>query len=610
MNIAVLFLAAALSAGNAEFDETARSGAYEIAVGRYVDEVSQKGPEEGLLAKAMLSDPAAFASADASKDKARELYFKLVADAVEAERGKIAQRLGISDSDSAGAMPAFADRQREAAQKSFDARYAAERKAACEAQAKELVGATRPSEAEVEEMSDADLAAKMTERIVAVQASPVFEENRSYISEKMVKPVIESAREEQRHQREYVKRARSEAASPSKMAEEFMSRLAANVGERAKGKSADMAWGVFPSVVSKTLPEAVERRMVERLASRVEGVKVSVSVEDVMKEIESDPQGHVKASESERRFFEAYSAGALTTAFSDAVSDAPEADRPEVESYLRDRLHAGPVSKAVERLVRREVMPKWREARREAADRMAAEIWPSLDDRTWYPPAELADETAARSDYASAVSAWRRMDGMSALASASEGKVVLEEAEAKADDAVAKAFDLARSAIAAQNAIVDGSHAEVLAVARERKESFWRRTPTMKDVADMLTRATEEKWTATRVATLWPEGDAPSNASEQHRELFPSVRRKIELLSKLIIEEMEHPQPEEPTPEEQEELEEIALSVSRKDGKVEVSLKRGGEDVASESVPATAEDFKNAMRRMSDRISSDVLRLH
>ena len=473
-----------------------------------------------------------------------------------------------------------------------------------------IVGATRPTEAEVESMSDSELAAKMTSRILAAQANPVFDENRDYISEKMVKPVIESAKEERRRQREYVKRVRSEAASPTKMADEMSARLRANVEERAKELPADKAWGVFPSVISKTLPEAVERRMVERLATRVEGVKVSVSVEDVMKEISSDPEGHVKTSESERRFFDSYSAGALATALADAVADAPESDRSEVDAYLRARLHAGTVSKAAERLVRREVMPKWREARREAAERIAAEIWPSLDDRTWYPSPELADETAARSDYESAVGAWRKMDGMSALASAANGRAVLEEADAKADAAVAKAFDIARSAIAAQNAIVDGSHAEVLAVARERKESFWRRTPTQKDVAEMLTQATEAKWSATRMSTLWPDGDAPSNASEQHAALFPSVRRKIELLSKLIIEEMEQPQPEDPAPEEPEELEDIELSVVRRDGKLDVSLKRGGNDLAAETVPATADDLRKAMQRMSDKISSDVLRLH
>ena len=91
---------------------------------------------------------------------------------------------------------------------------------------------------------------------------------------------------------------------------------------------------------------------------------------------------------------------------------------------------------------------------------------------------------------------------------------------------------------------------------------------------------------------------AVSNAAEQHAGLFPSVRRKIELLSKLIIEEMEQPQPEDPAPEKREELEDIELSVVRKDGKLDVSLKRGGTDLATESVPATADDLRKGGRRV------------
>ncbi len=107
-------------------------------------------------------------------------------------------------------------------------------------------------------------------------------------------------------------------------------------------------------------------------------------------------------------------------------------------------------------------------------------------------------------------------------------------------------------AIAEQNAIDDGNHAKVLAEARRRKDSFWTRTPDLKTVVGLLTQATEEAWDATRLDTLWPgDSNRPANAADQHKALFPSVRRKIELIAKSILEEMNEPQPEnEKKPEE------------------------------------------------------------
>jgi hypothetical protein len=161
----------------------------------------------------------------------------------------------------------------------------------------------------------------------------------------------------------------------------------------------------------------------------------------------------------------------------------------------------------------------------------------------------------------------------------------MEEADRRADSAVAAAFDVARSAIAAQNAIVDGNHAKVLAEARRRKDSFWTRTPDLKTVVGLLTQATEEAWDATRIDTLWPgSANRPANAADQHKALFPSVRRKIELIAKSILEEMNEPQPEnekkpeEPPPEEpqpDETPEEPPAEVIE----FAISVRRAGEEV-------------------------------
>ena len=434
---------------------------------------------------------------------------------------------------------------------------------------------------------------------------------------------VQEAKAERKRQNEYLMRVRSDAVVPSKLAADIESRLRANVEERAKKADAANAWGVFPSVLSQGVPAAVERRILDRLVSRIDEVRMDVTTEEVAKTVADDPAAHAKASESEKLFVVAYSAKALSEAMELALSEVSGADREELRGFLSARLQSGAVTKALERLVRKEVMPKWRDARAEAARKLAETTWPTLCDRTWYPPAELADETAARSDYSQAVRDWREVKGMESLAAADGGRPVMEEAAAKADERVAAAFDLARSAIAAQNEIVESSHAGVLAESRARKDSFWRRTPDLKAIAAMLTAATEDKWAERRIATLWPDGELPANADEQHAGLFPSVRRKIELMARMILEEMNEPveqKPEEPPPQEETqddstseeqppEVPTFTISVSKNGDKVEAKLLKGKTPVVDKSVDAKLHPFESAMREISTTLGRDLLNL-
>ena len=208
---------------------------------------------------------------------------------------------------------------------------------------------------------------------------------------------------------------------------------------------------------------------------------------------------------------------------------------------------------------------------------------------------------------------------MEPLAGAAKGRPVLEEASRRADAKVRAAFDIARAAIAAQNAIVERCHRTVLEESRKRKDAFWTRSPDLKAVVGLLTRATESEWEWTRLSTLWPDETArPANVAEQHKELFPSVRRKIELLAKVILEEMNKPSQEqnkksEDVPEDSQDdsdnpLDVISISVERKGGKIEVELKRGDKTIERAEASPRRGDFEGAMRKITNALS-DYLKL-
>ena len=618
MTILPLMLAVALSAGNAEFEKTAANGAAEIAVGRIVAELVENGPVAGGLRKAMLDDPKRFAARVEAEKICREIYAAELAEEFRARTKAVGERLGLG----ADFKP---EMKRQADGKLFEEAFAKERSAACAEQAKGIAGAVKPSEAEFESKDEKALRAEMTKRVAAQQKGGVFEENLAYISTTIVDPVIDSAKKEMKRQREYLTRTKCEAYAPSVLAKEIEANLRKNVEERkAKESDPSKAWGVFPKTLAEALPAAVEKRTLERVAKNVDDVPVTVDGESILKTIMSDPAAHRKADASEKIFRGIFAAQVLEGALARAVEESPSKDRKEFAEYVRAHAVSPEIVRAVETRIRREVLPKWREAREAAAKAEAGRIWPTLADRTWYPDAEFADAIAARSDYAAAVKAWRAAPELEPLAKADGGKPVMEETAADADRAVSAAFDLARNAIAAQNAIIGEVEPSVLGEAKDRKSSFWRSTPNLKAVIGMLTEAVEEKWDEKRVVTLWGGGERPANADDQHAALFPSVKKRIELVARSILEEMEKPEPEpekKPEPEEkpedpsesdrqsEEQLMKFSIVVEREGDQVTVKLEQGKSTVAEKSAKARMSDYQGAMKYVSDKLGVDILKL-
>ena len=623
MTILPLMLAVALSAGNAEFEKAALDGAQTVAFRRVEADILAKGPEAGKLKRMMLEDPAAFANARKAKELGREHYLPLViAELVSAKRA-INARLGLPAEDGVELPKPRADE----AMGRFESYYAAERAAACAEQAKGLAGTIRPPETEFESKDDATLRREMTDRVAAQQKGGVFEENLAYISATVVDPVIDSAKKEMKRQREYLMRTKCEAYAPSALSKEIEANLRKNVEERkAKEGDPSKAWGVFPKTLADALPAAVERRTLERVTKNVDDVPVKVDAESISREItRGDPEAHRKAADSEAVFVRFFRAAVLDGAIARAGQEAPAGERDEFVKYVRAKAGEAALGKAVEARVRRELLPELKKVRGEIAQADLVRIWPAFADGTWYPDAELADTVAARSDYQKAVALWRKIAELSDLSLAGGKAVRLEETDTLADRAVAEAFGRARNAIAAQNAILTAAEPEVLGAAKDRKASFWRATPDLGKVVELLTEAVEGKWADVRVETLWPEeGTRPGNAADQHAALFPSVRKRIELVARQILEEMEKPEPEpeqKPEPEKPQEDESssdrqsderttvFSILVEREGDRVTVKLEQGKSTVAEKSAKARMSDYRDAMRFVSDKLGTEILKL-
>jgi hypothetical protein len=238
----------------------------------------------------------------------------------------------------------------------------------------------------------------------------------------------------------------------------------------------------------------------------------------------------------------------------------------------------------------------------------------------------LADATAARSDYNEALKSWRLIDELAMLATADGGSAILEETTKRVDRDVANAFDRARNAIAAQSSIVEASYQGVLGEVRSSGEKV-----DLKTVEGLISHRVLEEWETRRAEVLWPNGEVPENADAQHTGLFPSVKRKIELIARMILEEIKKesevmetekkdpkpepdPEPEpEPEPEEPQdpEIEEEMIEIScKKVGDIiEITLKKNGSVIDERKVPAKLGGFKSAMKEVSHILGTQGLDL-
>lgn len=617
-----LLLAVALSAGSQEFEATAVEGAAGIARAKLVEDALSKPPLSGELFRSISADPGRHRDRAGSEKLCREIYRRKIAEDFKAKAAEAASRLSVA---SLGGDISEAETEK-ILSRHFAGRFSAERAEAVAQQAKTIAGAIKPAETEFESKDDKTLIREMTAKVVSQQRKAVFEENLKYISETIVKPVVEDGRREMKRQREYLMRTRCEAYAPSAMERELLANLQRNVAER-KGKAANgaVAWGVFPGVSKTALAAAVERRVIDRVARGVDDVKLQIDTNSVLKVISDDPSGHLKAADSERVFRGIYAAALLNGATALSESEAPEKEKKEFAEYVRAHLSAPALTRAVETRLRREVLPKWRKARAEAAKAEADRIWPTLADRSWCPDAALADRIASRSDYAAAVASWRKEPELKALVDAADSSKMMEETMRTADRAIVAAFDLSRSAIAAQNSIIGEVEPAVLSEAKDRKSSFWSRTPDLNAIVNMLTQAVEEKWASTRLKTLWGESEYPPNAEQQHVELFPSVKKRIELVARSIFEQMQKPeivpekkpQPQEPqdpvesddTSEKEPEKLEYSIVVERLGGEIKVRLEQGKETLIERGAKENMRDFLDAVKAVSAILGGDILKL-
>ena len=599
MQLGILFLAVALSAGNAELEQTVREGAITLSVAQAKQSILKVAIPDGALKQAMIADVAHCVKPAEAKSVCEKVYRELIEKQISEKVARIANQLSLAEPPKLE----LTTEDRRALTTQFEQRFAAERREACAAQASQLAMTIRPDAAEFETIDEKRLKELMVDRIAACQKEPVFEENRVYIEQKIVPSILESAHKERRRQGDYLRRARTDAWSAQAIRSDLFPRLRDNVITRQSRTVPIERWDIFPSVTNRVIESVIEDRQTHLLRKSVEDRVYEPDLSAWEKSAHDDRAAWRDPAAARERVKMAESSRILSGAMTAAVDFAPEDERADLAHELPRFLSTQAVSSAVEGRLERSFQPAWLEFRQSLMQKELAKLYPTLMDRTWFASPELAESVTERRDYAKVFADWRALD----LPNVNEDHLILQETDQAVGEKLKALFDLARVAIVEQMKLVDVVQPQIFSDVKMRHDSFWRRTPDAKAIIRQMTEAVLERWLADKSSILWANGDSPENAEAQYAELFPSVKKRIEMMAVEILEKVEEkeepePQPEEPPPEE----EDWMISLKRaENGALAIEVKKGENAVKSWSV-RSGRQLREAMQEVSSLLTKEM----
>lgn len=421
--------------------------------------------------------------------------------------------------------------------KTYPEAFLEARLSACHEQAKTLIASIRPSEAEFEDTPREVLSATLTTRIAEAQEKPVFQENLVYISDTLVKPMLEEAENQRKKQHSFIDSQLVDGWSPATIARALNEELIKHVEVSAKQNEAEgrIAYGVFPSVVA-SIVDVATKRAVNKISRVVEEMPVGVDSAAIQKAIEQDPITHRNAAASMQAFSPQLESSLTEDLLVQCKKLVPENEWESFEAFGRESLENGPIRIAVINRVRKELLPKVKAIREEYAQRQVAARFPDLMTERWYPSGALVDDVTAQVDFRKAVKAWRAMPEMALYAQSAVEPPLVEESEPMLDTAIAALFERGRMAQTRQHGIVNDVFNEIKDAVGEERE-----LPELAVAVERYTQKVVEVWGHDRDGVLWSHPDAlkPDNAAEQHVALFPSTEERILLKVKSLMESLE-----------------------------------------------------------------------
>lgn len=589
-----------------EHDRATAELAASLVLAKLNDEIYSEADNSTPVFEAMVADTATHAEPNVSKEKLQNVYTSAIKERYKEEAIVILDRLAAPKSRAEVFGEAFlvlAQQPSEellvnAVEHKYSSVFTSARTRACKEQAERLTATVRPSEQEVDDLSREELTSRMTERVAKAQKETVFQENLGFISEQIVAPMLNEAYKQRDEQRHYVERTSVDGYAPSRIVNELQKKLDDELARRrSSAKEGQYIYNCFPSL-KKQLEEIARNRAFRLYEDKINTLALQLDAATVQRELDASPEKHRKLEDSEKHFMPMLQKQLCEQAFQAIINAAKPDERDEVTSFIKGHNEKAQQAPAVARL-KRELTPLLKEVRKQCAQKQFEGMYSELADGSWYPAASLVDSVCESPNFKKTLDNWRELIGLEKFARVEQQRVILEETSKLVFDKIVDGFDQGSEARSAQHRLVDNTFPAVRNEVKNMEQ-----LPPVEQITQIFSAKVSAAWTEERLIVIqFPEGKEDDS---RFSKLFPSTIKKIELLSKTLLEQLEKEKQEEIKPEEKpiedpnetppEEKEKILLDCvivfDRKGDSMNGAVLLSGKRIAEFNCPHNPDKFK------------------
>lgn len=589
-----------------EHDRATAELAASLVLAKLNDEIYSEADNSTPVFEAMVADTATHAEPNVSKEKLQNVYTSAIKERYKEEAIVILDRLAAPKSRAEVFGEAFLELAQQpseellvnAVEHKYSSVFTSARTRACKEQAERLTATVRPSEQEVDDLSREELTSRMTERVAKAQKETVFQENLGFISEQIVAPMLNEAYKQRDEQRHYVERTSVDGYAPSRIVNELQKKLDDELARRrSSAKEGQYIYNCFPSL-KKQLEEIARNRAFRLYEDKINTLALQLDAATVQRELDASPEKHRKLEDSEKHFMPMLQKQLCEQAFQAIINAAKPDERDEVTSFIKGHNEKAQQAPAVARL-KRELTPLLKEVRKQCAQKQFEGMYSELVDGSWYPAASLVDSVCESPNFKKTLDNWRELIGLEKFARVEQQRVILEETSKLVFDKIVDGFDQGSEARSAQHRLVDNTFPAVRNEVKNMEQ-----LPPVEQITQIFSAKVSAAWTEERLIVIqFPEGKEDDS---RFSKLFPSTIKKIELLSKTLLEQLEKEKQEEIKPEEKpiedpnetppEEKEKILLDCiivfDRKGDSMNGAVLLSGKRIAEFNCPHNPDKFK------------------
>jgi hypothetical protein len=588
---------------------------------------SETPPNADFMYQQMNSIPDDYIKPDEARNKLQEAYQDRVrADyrqKVNVLLARIAEKNGLGDAfeepfrKKSGTIPdATLKAVRE---KHFAASFEEQRKKACDDQIAQVTRDMFPTEEEVDADSEDTLISKLTKRLADAQKFQVFEENRIYLRDLVVKPAVQDAYRQRTMQTQFLEGARSpEAVTPDEFAA-FLEKALMDVIPEFKSDKFPEVYTIFPSVKNSIAPLS-EKKAKTRYVEFLQTTSTSLSEEETKKLILSDLKGHNERAASRDKIRALFMKQSMEQAPKRYIEHFAENRRNTVEFYLKKYpIPENEMRAFFETIFDQKQQNAWEAARNSIITEQLSATYSALQARTWTPK-DVAVETYTGNE-ATDEGRTLRKEFMRSTANNAQGhESALQETCEQAGVLLDQELGRGSQALRRQKGFVLACSNDIVAEASTRMTKT-KPEKLAVELFALFSPRIQAQWPDAREKEIYaPLNPKPGNATSAYLTIFPSVDALLRQLIRDIIQKLAEPKPippEEPKPEppmppevKDEPLKlACAFSIDMKDNQIIVQS-NGDISIDQATLPVSYDDYRKqeskALTRIADQFAEQL----